>query len=395
MAAASSLRTDLRTEVSARKLDRVLYACFLDPSQKFGSLEEQVYHLAKAFRDRGGFLLPVFLAPMAPEACELYRHAGLTAETMNLTHFQYSRLKHLLGVLKRERIDVMHWNFYETLKNPYLWWLSILRPGLRHRFTEHSSRYSPVLAQHRDNIRERVKRSIMCRYEKVYGISDFVLRSHVTSYPAARTARWRYFVNTDRFRPDVDVRHAMRDSLGVAEDRFVITAIANLIRWKGVDVAIRAVAQLPERAILWVVGHGEEEAACRRLAGELGVADRVRFFGMTYNVAPLIQAADCLTCPSRWGEAVGLVNLEGLACGVPVVASAVGGIPEFIHDGENGLLVPPGDDHALAVAFRRLLEDPALTARLGHAARESALREHSIESQIDSQVAEYVKPSER
>lgn len=389
MTAASSVRREVYGASATPRLHRVLFACSLGPGQKFGSLEEQIFELALAMRERGGLLLPVYSGPLSAQAAEHYRRAGLTVDSMILQRFDTATLRRLLAVVKRERIDLIHWNFYETLKNPYLWCLTALKPGLRHRFTEHNSRFDPAYVEPPEGVRGRVKKLLMRRYEKIYGVSDYVLQTHVSSYPTERTARWRYFVNADRFCPSPEQRSLVRSELGIPDSRFVVVVVANLIPWKGVDVAIRALGRLPGDSELWVVGSGAQERSCRELARSLNLTDRVRFFGMTYDVAPKIQAADCLSCPSIWGEAVGLVNLEGMACGVPVVASAVGGIPEFLHDGENGLLVPPGDVAELATAYARLAADDALRSRLGKAARASVLQDHCAETGIKNQIAEY------
>jgi glycosyltransferase involved in cell wall biosynthesis len=83
-----------------------------------------------------------------------------------------------------------------------------------------------------------------------------------------------------------------------------------------------------------------------------------------------------------WSEAASLVNLEGLAAGLPVVASRVGGIPEYVEDGHTGFLFPPGDDAALADCLARLRDDPALRLRLGEQARAAAVERFSPHSRL-------------
>jgi starch synthase len=99
--------------------------------------------------------------------------------------------------------------------------------------------------------------------------------------------------------------------------------------------------------------------------------------GNREEVQAVIQAADCLVCPSIWQEAAGLVNIEALACGVPVVASRVGGIPEIVEHGATGLLFAAGEPDELAAAIRRLMEDPDLVAKMGEAARTAAIARFS------------------
>ena len=169
--------------------------------------------------------------------------------------------------------------------------------------------------------------------------------------------RARHFINTDRFRPSGPVRREMRTELGVGNE-FVVLVVAHLIAEKGVDVAIRSIAELPDCVELWIVGGGKEADELRTLAERVGAASKTRFLGNQRRVERFMQAADCLACPSIWDEAVGLSNLEALASGLPVVASAVGGIPEFIRDGHNGYLFERGDGAGMVQAIERLKVDP-------------------------------------
>jgi glycosyltransferase involved in cell wall biosynthesis len=95
-----------------------------------------------------------------------------------------------------------------------------------------------------------------------------------------------------------------------------------------------------------------------------------------------MQAADCLVCPSTWREAVGLVILEAAGCGLPVLASRIGGIPESVEDGRTGFLFRPGDHHELAERLRRLCDEPDLRQRMSREARSVAVKRFSTESQL-------------
>jgi glycosyltransferase involved in cell wall biosynthesis len=163
----------------------------------------------------------------------------------------------------------------------------------------------------------------------------------------------------------------------------VVVCVAQLIPAKGLDVAVRALAELPEAVHLWLAGDGPDGPRLRELAAGLGVAGRVRFLGLQRCVEPYLQAADCLACPSLWEEAAGLVNLEAQACGLPVVASRVGGIPEYVAEGVTGFLFPPGEHRALAACVRRLSESPQECRAMGEAAREWAVRRFSPESRLE------------
>jgi glycogen synthase len=136
---------------------------------------------------------------------------------------------------------------------------------------------------------------------------------------------------------------------------------------KGFETAIRALPLLPSEATLelWGRGGDAERARLAGIADELGVADRVRFGSLEREELPArYRAADVMVFPSVWAEPFGLVPVEAMACGTPVVATGVGGSAEFLADGDNCLLVPPGDPAALAAAVERLGGDPELRARL-------------------------------
>jgi len=94
------------------------------------------------------------------------------------------------------------------------------------------------------------------------------------------------------------------------------------------------------------------------------------------------RTADLLVCPSIWDEPFAVPPLEGMASGLPIVASAVGGFVECVEDGKTGLLVPPGDSQALAAAISSLVEDRELRERLGAAGRDRALELYSFEAMV-------------
>lgn len=143
-------------------------------------------------------------------------------------------------------------------------------------------------------------------------------------------------------------------------------AVARLVERKGLGELIRAFALLPrDRFELEVVGDGPDERLLRQLAAELGVAQEIRFTGALdrAGVARRYRQADLFTLPSA-AEAFGNVFAEALASGLPIVGSTVGGIPELVEHGVNGLLVPPGNPDGVAQAIRYLADDPELRAEM-------------------------------
>jgi glycogen(starch) synthase len=143
--------------------------------------------------------------------------------------------------------------------------------------------------------------------------------------------------------------------------------LGRIDRRKGIDTAITALAELPEDATLSIVGRGDESYArdLRRMASELGVDGRVGFAEVERDAVRVAYAsADVVVFPVRWEEPWGLVPLEAMAVGTPVVATATGGSAEYMRDGENCLIFERDRPGALAEAVRRLADDSELRGRL-------------------------------
>ncbi len=362
----------------------MLYAVVLDPTLKFGSLEEQIIRLARAFELNDGLFYPLFICPEGAGGSTAFQEAGVEAECMDLRSFRWSRLARLSRLIKQRRITLVHWNFTEMLRNSYLWWLSLLHPNVKHWYTDHVSRMSGI----QQSIRGRkrfLKRILLRRYDKVLCVSQFVLNDLRSKKLCSDLILSRHFINTDRFRPDEAARSELRKKLHV-EGRFVLLTVAHLIKPKGIEVLIKALAELPDNVVLWIVGDGDQLERLRQLCSELHLASRVCFHGLQKNVAPFMQAADCFVCPSLWAEAAGLVNLEASASGLPVVASRIGGIPEYVEDGRTGFLFLPGDHHELTRRVQSLNEDSAMHKKMSAQARAWAVEKFSA----DSGVLEYL-----
>lgn len=164
-----------------------------------------------------------------------------------------------------------------------------------------------------------------------------------------------------------------RSRLGLPQHEKIVSYVGKLVPRKGVDTLIEAMGILAERdtptPLLVVAGIGELRESMEARAAELGIAGRVRFLGkLPHDDVPLAMAAgDVFVLPSL-SEGLPTVVCEAMSCGRPVVATAVDGTPEIVRDGETGFLVPPKDPAALAAALARVLDDPALAARMSYRA---------------------------
>lgn len=172
---------------------------------------------------------------------------------------------------------------------------------------------------------------------------------------------------------DTDVAHSgiapLFGSPGPAHEwRWRLLHVGRIDPFKGIEEAVRSLEHLPDRATLTFAGNWDPraEADLAELVRELGLESRVTMLGRLprQEIAELYRSSDVLLFPIRWDEPWGLVPLEAMACGCPVVAVARGGSAEYLRDGQNCLLIPRADPRALAAAVRRLAEDGALRQRL-------------------------------
>jgi len=163
----------------------------------------------------------------------------------------------------------------------------------------------------------------------------------------------------------------VRDSMGLTDDESVVLSICRLDnRQKGLNFLLDAwktVVQRNPDSRLLIAGDGPDRSVLERQSSGCGIADSVVFLGEKV-ASELFPAADLFVLPSLH-EGMPNVVLEAMAAAVPVVATAVGGTPEVVDDGETGILVPPGDPDALARAILRLLNDPEMTMRFRNASR--------------------------
>ena len=207
------------------------------------------------------------------------------------------------------------------------------------------------------------------RYRRIVAISERVrtqLKQHY-HVPDERIVTIPNGINLSRFDPsNASARAKVRLSFGVPRDVALLLFVGSQFRLKGLEFVIRALAEMEKKAVLLVVG-GDTAAPYKRLAEQLGVRDRVIFAGTRNDLPSIYPAADAFVLPTLY-ETFALVCLEAMASGLPVLASPVGGIEDYLIDGDNGFHIER-DSADIAAKLDRVLGDPALLARV----RERAL----------------------
>jgi glycosyltransferase involved in cell wall biosynthesis len=203
---------------------------------------------------------------------------------------------------------------------------------------------------------------------RVIAISDFIKQLLVESGVDEAKIRVRYLgVDTQRFSPNPAAREDLVRAYNIQPDEIVVSTIAFLRPFKDPDTIVKACGILEQRGVkvrMFVAGDGAMLGELKELAVKCGVAERTHWLGFCPDPTSLLQASDIFVLASI-GEAFGFVLCEAMACGVPVVGSRIGAIPEVVEEGRTGFLATPQDPMAFAEAIERLAKDQQSRRRMG------------------------------
>lgn len=228
----------------------------------------------------------------------------------------------------------------------------------------------------------------------LYGMADAVvtvtkeLRDYHAGQAWFSSKRIRVIYNgvdTNRFSPCLHFRKLVRDRLGIPPDSFLVGGVGRLVRIKDYLTllkAARVALQRGKNLSLVLAGSGPELSGLVDFVRQTPeLAGRTNFIGVSANVPELLNALDVLVLPSL-KEGMSNTLLEGMATGLPLLATAVGGNPEIIEDTKNGFLFSPGDSHALADQLCTLADSPELCRLMGEAGRRRALGHFSLDHML-------------
>lgn len=221
-------------------------------------------------------------------------------------------------------------------------------------------------------------------------VSQDLARDTQNLFQLSHSPRCIYnFVDTEEYRPQKGATHPCKNRYPCAGKK-VLMHISNFRQVKRVDHVITIFHQVNREipSCLFLIGDGPCRGEVQEMVQTLGLEERVFFLGAQDTVIPLLSLADVLVQPSE-KEAFGLVNIEAMACEVPVVASAVGGVPEVVTHGKTGFLSPPGDVAGMARDVLRILKEPNLQWAMGRAARERVCTHFSSQVIIPQYVQYY------
>ena len=254
------------------------------------------------------------------------------------------------------------------------------------------------------NVKSFIKNTLSFIYHYVRWELYNFRRSDVIIVPAhevARSLKWWFLIGSNKIRTiynGVDIKHLRPDKK--ASERIidiypqlsgkrVILFLSHVTRQKGLHLLIKVFSSLVAREhdlILMVVGDGDYLEEAKRLSIQMGVSDRIIFFGMVDNgsVQDYINSADIFVLPTLRQEGLPLSILEAMACKKPVITTNIGGNASVVKNGLNGILVPPGDICKLGENISILLHDKDLAGRLAENGYLSVIKKFSLDKMLDN-----------
>ena len=361
------------------------------PTLMCGGTEHQVMTLSRQM-DQARFEIEfACLRRWGPFVQEL-EDLGIPLTEYKITTFRsvhaIAQQARLVRHIARRRIQIVHaYNFYGNVfaVPPSRLAAPVVIASIRD--------CAPYLTEMQKRVQRYACQLADCVLVNADAVRDWLLAD---GYNHSKIVVIRNGVDLTRFNGAPDPE-GLRLTLGLPPGTPLVAVISRLTRLKGLEDFLAAAAQLrtshPDARFLIVGETAPHDTAyldvLRDLAAALGVRDRVIFTGLRSDVPALLAGVDVSVMPSL-NEALSNVLLESMAAGAPTVATRVGGTPEALADGVNGLLVPPGEAPALSAAIARLLDDRALAARLGQAARLTIAQHFSIARMVQATEQLYV-----
>jgi len=355
--------------------------CQLLHSLTVGGAEVLAFRIARELSDRYRFVFACLddLGPLG----EQLRREGFTVEVLDRQPgVNLGCMRRMMRFWRREGVALVHAHqytpfFYAAAARGLRRWPPVL-------FTEHG-RWFPDYPR-----RKRIlfNRLMLGRPDRVVAVGNSVREALIRNEGiAARRIEVIYNgVDGAAFNGQPIDRDAVRREIGVAADDFVVIQVARLDQLKDHLTAIRTIQRASRQVPnvrLALVGEGPELELIRDEIRVRGVDDHVRLLGLRHDIARLLRAADLFLLTSI-SEGIPVTIIEAMASGLPVVSTAVGGVPEVVVPEETGLLAPAGDDAALAEAVVRLTGDLDLCRAMGERGR---VRAKDVFSQQGMQAA--------
>lgn len=357
--------------------------------ESWGSRDDMFLRLCLRASEAG--FRPVLITSQAlPDASRRrYEEVGVTATALDYRQNLGRIRRDVCQIVTRHSIVLVNLRFFSLHSIiPWLLWTAGIE---RIVFTDaESGLLTPSqVKRHLLRLRNRV---VIPPINEFIAISEFVRERLIERGVAASKVDVVYnAVDDERFCPNAVARARLVSALNLDPRQAIVTTIGGLLPFKNTATLIEALAILTQRGRpvrLLVAGDGPLRNDLEALSKRLGVADRVTWLGFIADPVPVLQGSEVFAFPSI-GEAFGNVLVEAMACGLPVVASRSGGVPEIVGEGESGILVPEQQASAFADALEILIDDACRRRNMGMRGRQIVQERFSLDRFAQETIAVY------
>jgi glycosyltransferase involved in cell wall biosynthesis len=341
-------------------------ALLLDSAPRTWTSQEDIHlRLCEILRAQGIKLTLVFADQIKTQLAARFRESGAAIEVANYREGPFRFLKRLQAIIAQHEVSLIHVCFFDYFSA--VPWLARLS-GARHVLYEQLNSGELTAKSWKKQLLRLRGAMATQPAAKVVAISHFVKKQLINCGVSQSKIMVRHLgVDTNRFVPNTDARKTWAQDLGIRPEEILLSTVSVLRPFKNPQTIVQACGLLAKRSVpfkLLVAGDGAMLSDLQKLAVDVGVADRIHWLGYCADPASLLQASDIFVLAST-GEAFGLVLAEAMACGVPVVGSRSGAIPEIVEQNHTGLLATPRDEVSFADAIETLARDENLRKEMG------------------------------
>jgi glycosyltransferase involved in cell wall biosynthesis len=353
------------------------------------SQEDRHLKLCEALIKRGAQPVLVFSEPLLAEYAARIRATGAALEAINYGQGARHYLRRLRKVVSDHSITTAHIIFFDYFSA--LPWIAKLA-GIRKIIYEMQNSGEFQATSWRRSLLQLRTKLMTSPVTRVIAISEFVKEQLIKSGVKKEKIEVRYLgVDTNRFTPDSSARGQLAREFNLGADEIILSTVSYLRPFKNPQILVQTCKELVSRNLpvrLFVAGDGEMLPSLKELSRQLNVEDRIHWLGNVPDPKNLLQASDVFVLASV-GEAFGLVLAEAMACGVPIVGSRSGSLPEVVVDGFTGFLAIPLDATNFANAIERLARDKNLREKMSRQSIARVRKEFPLERAVAETIRIY------
>ena len=318
------------------------------------SQEDRHLLLCRELVARGNQPVLIFSAPLKKDFEEKFLAAGALVVDISYEKGAVTFYRSLRQVLRSHNVIIAHIIFFDYF-SPVAW--IVRATGVKCIIYEMQNSGSFRATSWKKVVLRARTKIMTAPMRRVIAISEFVKTQLVKAGVVEEKIIVRYLgIDNQRFSPNQTCKAKLRTKYNLTPEQLVLSTVSYLRPFKNPQLLVQACKELKNRQVparLFVAGDGEMLPDLKELSRRLAVEDYIHWLGNVADPKPLLQASDLFLLAST-GEAFGLVLTEAMACGVPVVGTRSGSLPEVVAEGKTGLLVPPDDSEALANAIETL-----------------------------------------